>query len=47
MKGRDQFLDLGVSGTINQYLMVRVKKECEGEELTHWVRMGTSVIQLL
>jgi hypothetical protein len=26
MKGRDQFLDLGVSGTISQYLMVRIKK---------------------
>ena len=43
MKGRDKFSDLGVSGTIRQYLMVRIKKECEGEELTHWVRIRTSV----
>jgi len=43
MKGRDQFLELGVNGTISQYLMVRIKKECGDEELTHWTRIGTSV----
>lgn len=46
IKERDQFLDLGVDGTINQYLMVRIKNSISNYlllSINYWLRIGTGV----